>query len=1438
MQNFVAMTATEQTKLLNKKTVIRVLDIRQITTDILNLGEEGLRNLLEQIPQSITPQNNRNGFYNSINHFAVLADDYKRCQSKTPYIDSPPEIALRQLLYNDSLYPVVSNTGRKTTKEFAKEPSILRVRAGVRKEAFTIRGELISFAAEEPIDILGVVLSPAKVSSPLQQKNYLTDMSHQMRLNEMVQGGWYRFLDLVLASNKIRKRLMGPISQPLRDALHLPQELLAEGWTELKRLDTAHQVVKFPNSLQETTEVIRLLSHRYLRIFAYLEGENSIWLGRWFATHHAEKYMSHMIESLQKNNPDNSLTAAMDYTGDSYNITDTTTIRTVDPDHVIDLISKLSEVYPISKSPGPFRLPILYDLFRTGTMHILKLLMQDDGDSIAIALQRAGRIQNEQIIRQKTRKELSKDIGRARQYMIILEDKLGAERLAKVKHLTELHGVSDDPSHLLEAISDTANTKNAGKRDTEVVQTEYDNRKREIEMQVKNTCPHVALLLKLRAIKSSDEGMAILQKLRKFYKRYEFDGNQVRRKNKETSTNNVRGKFAWILCENCGFRVICPHVDTLIHMRGQNSPYDEIQDFLAKYAGNRQFTGSESYCKICSERLSDITYEERSSDVRVAGDMDSGLRRLIWIEALKASDDIRFSVPTDPRNFASTAVEVCYPLIVSAEKTISRKGGRQLTERADELDSVDPRTHLYVIIFIYAYILNLVRGSNQQNSAGGGPIKIDFEGVAPNSKTSEYVNRIMETIAHKNSSLINKIENITNEFIISRFREAYRLVIAMYGGQALSGQEIAKTLLTEIVELDPIYHYAKKVAKVTGHLPLYPARLPEEAHKEFASIMGDTLPTLMSSRPPPMFLNALMGKKAVFEIPRGVDAEYVYKDPDANLYTKIFNPEKGKNIPTGREISDLMNLPASSGGPIKTTGGWDTRLGGGRPFGKYDRAIYIQSYRLFVEYTTRVTSHETWEIFRTHFNEFLVSEAVYKQKHVHFAQPALYTFFDPLSRRPDQRTRQYNQAVHGHNITLLYDENGLRHQWSQYVYTDQQDHHLIFTRQQLHDKLFSGKDNVIMLDDYVLTDLQCSVCGILKSKVSKLDPAKVLQSLRVLTEFGAFFTYYESRCPIGGLHSFDGEVCTKCSLDLKLIQDHCSETALARKYYNKFYTNYREDRRRAVIPEIPTKTSRQTSQEGGPRELLAKNWVYDYGQILKTSQLLHHKGVTPSVIENIGATEKRSYADIRDGKGDPPMPEDRDHPRILAADSVMRLFTTYYNMLRNYPRLQHPPLILSNLMKTTPPPDALSEFAILFPDISCDYSIKLSYMQKHRSPADTLHFIIESFCVSVNTVHGFAKDGVPWYQELSQRFAIAVLEDVLLSEKLLSKPGPFNFMIFGDENVSSVNDSSGDNIEAYSGPGDVAEEVSEEYDPLADREENNPFSLEYVDISAENLDPN
>jgi hypothetical protein len=334
-------------------------------------------------------------------------------------------------------------------------------------------------------------------------------------------------------------------------------------------------------------------------------------------------------------------------------------------------------------------------------------------------------------------------------------------------------------------------------------------------------------------------------------------------------------------------------------------------------------------------------------------------------------------------------------------------------------------------------------------------------------------------------------------------------------------------------------------------------------------------------------------------------------------------------------------------------------------------------------------------------------------------------------------------------------------------------------------------------------------------------------------EIGAFYEFYASRCPKGLVHEWAGGRCAKCGLNITVLEgaNTALESNATREYYSRFSAQFAEERRSAreaqsndnlpdSAPDSDAKSS--ADKEVARMNLEADEWKPNYTLVVDAANLA---GVPPTLIEAIGQTDGREYADVVDGRGVPAPPTSPADPRIFAVDAEIRMFLADYNTLRAAGKIRKIPLPIAELINATGVPK--HELAALqLPEVGADYYDRFAAIVRRRNGADIYAFAIQSLCAMALKVA--SATGVhEWVGRLGAAFAKQELLLILRGQKLFAKPGPFNWAIFETED-------DGDALAAADQVGDVGEDIVMD----ENAEEDNPYSGDALDYDPGELGPN
>lgn len=1015
-----------------------------------------------------------------------------------------------------------------------------------------------------------------------------------------------------------------------------------------------------------------------------------------------------------------------------------------------------------------FDLSPLYDLFRTRAFDAYLQIITHGRDSAETFLMEEAARQLQIQFADTQAKNTFKQMAMAAQYIQIIEDKLGASRANDMPRFTN----GGSPERILASLQP---------KERVVVKTEYENRVQMWKSRTGNKCPHVKIESRMRSAATMADTARQLQALLAF--------GQV------SSKSTQKKSLDWIYCRNCNFRLICPHVRDKIILEAKKSTYDEIRTRLLKYVTTGR-TSSETnsleyFCRICGEQIADSSEDDTAEIMGRFGNLDESLRTVIWAEAVNAVADVHFQIPVDPRQFASASVDMLYNVILSIEKPLKasqRSRAKQTTVSSVEGqdDEILPIARLNVILAVYAYILNLIQSPKSN---------MRFENVRPGAKIDATIDAMMTRIVERHGGLITRMEEISQEFIMGRFQELFRAIKGLGADIHLRAVDAEEELWRQLVQIDPVYHYAARMARIANVLPVTAdVSRPEIARKEFETVMGASLPQLVknarANAKKPEFAQ-LYGKTLIVQIPPGTTLEYMYKNPEVNLFAKMFHPKIDERL-----ASPFLDLSKDLSQDLshEITGGKVTAFKKGlqksnkesvlwRPLRSastsvFDYGLVAISYDLLVQYETTILNRESEEKYLSRLKTVLRAERRYLQIRRELAtHPRIPFDFGAIRFRP--------QPVH---IGMLFDENGFHHDWSIFIMSTGKTEKMLELRQKSVLKaILSGE-----LTDAKLVDVKCSVCGITQTQAESLDENKVRESLRLANQMDTFFQFYESRCPEGNLHVWpDNSSCQKCGLrsgllSARRVEPSAALAAESRDYFSKYANKFDMDKQilSAALekPEFSEELSESESSKQAVKDL--SGWKYDYGIISKVADLVSAASgtqasgaqssvtpalVTPELIESMGAMEGRTYADVLEGKNAPPPLASIGDARIFAIASIVRGFIMEYNRLRFIIKNPKPSQFLTNIVeKAGVPKHEYEQLSHSLPEIGTDFITKYRAIIDEteerggpRTPLDVVNFGIEYLCRLVLQLLE-----LPTFK-VAHVFAVEALKMFLRQEKLL-----------------------------------------------------------------------
>ena len=1368
---------------------------------------------------------------------------------QSPYGDlismtAPPmdEVALRMLLANWAVRPVVENPYSKTE---AKMNSIT-IRAPSSIQAFTTAGMPMAFATGDQINVVGLAFDRAASGAPLiealyalpraEEANYslsnlptTSSMSNLPTIPTILSTGSYSASVLAVASSK---KTGADRSAPFEE----PQTKQSASVVKTALNHLGFDYLPFNNIHEELLESLaqtKNAANFYMSGAAAAIGESFVKAYmKQLAALSQEGVKSNILEGIIES-PIGWQVAALER-----------------QKFLLDQLQKIS-IAPLTVSPDEFvyKLSPLNDLQRLGAfntyMHVL--INGRESEIVEEFLARAASAAAKYTAESARTLTTERAMSHARLLIQMVEEKLGSKRMQEIVaklnavargapggRLAEFSASSTalrDPMAVLHLLT---------KNERTIVELAAKGRAAAADAAANNKCPHVRLLRKLRTAPDARSAALALADLRRVYLNEQSD--------KSRRSEQVSSVGCWLVCRSCGQNAICPHLIERIDLEGRGASYKEVRTRLEKYALQIGGDSGAYYCRCCAEQLA-LADPENDEAGRAAaslgrfGNLGAGLRTRVWAMTISAVRRVRFTVPTDERRFANAAADLLTP-ILEAEASMAAIAKRRRRETsalssAEELrEELDPRTELRASIFVYAYILDAIE--NEYAPAA-------FAGGKPGEKSSAVAARMLQLIMSEQGAQIAQIEDISAEYLRNQFTAAYKTIQS--GAPILPPQTVtdhAMQLVNTLTTSDPIYRYAGTVAKVANALPVAPPVEPMAARREFEKIMGGTLPAILQSAQEAAKmpdLVALFARRPALEVPLGTTLEFWLKDPRVILYSpqglykwpkgmgeseiKAFYGNSSTGSLTPEDISNNIRywlggrVAPKSHSKVVTNTGNKTSVAVIRRRGRaLEEGAFFEAWNLFHAYTTGVSNPEALAEYEKRKEAYRIAEDALRLEHA-------YKMVLPFDNKNNTTSQQF--VPEKVPITEIYDENGEKHSWGKdatfYYQTAPKDapKEIIINGAK---ETMTARNSGALPPDATLVDVGCAICAVRQSTVVNPTAEQIrntTKALRAATELAAFFLFYETRCPAGGIHDWKTtSACSKCGLESSIGPiKNTSITATVKNYYEKFVATFRKERSENAI------IAAATNLEQKDKEMMAKpkqtremiTFLPDYTKIVEAAAIAE---VSPAVLEAIGAAAGREFADIKEGMNAPPPPTSSSDPRIFVADSAVRALLAEYNSIR---KAFQDYIDLFNAAEI--PPEERGAAAASLPDIGADYNERFVAISMKYDPADLLSYIIQQLCDYAldisSTMFG--------EQKLGLAIAKHLLTIVVRGVRRMSKPGTFDWALFSGRD--DAEDEVPDEV------GDVGEDVLNEL-VYTDKEEapEDPFSGENMDYDTSEDNPN
>ena len=296
------------------------------------------------------------------------------------------------------------------------------------------------------------------------------------------------------------------------------------------------------------------------------------------------------------------------------------------------------------------------------------------------------------------------------------------------------------------------------------IKSAYKARQGFIESFTKNTCQHIHEYFLSRNAQTMQKRRKAYYKLRTFI---------------NTSSKDDTG---WLTCKNCSFNALCPHVKVLIEDELNDIKYSDTLAKLDRYVNHNAMEGDYvhnnevlvsydiKYCKICSEHIPSM------GDISAGGDQYrdtyKDINGKLWAYSNVIYGHLKFNPLVNVQDFAIMITNNILPVLA----TIDTTGDSDLISVMNtytQSGDISPKLDLYIWLFIYAYVLHMIR----ENIANPSPYHVKVRLATTESKTGRNVAAYAEALfTHIKANHRGLIDYVKSDSYEDMFKRAYTLL--------------------------------------------------------------------------------------------------------------------------------------------------------------------------------------------------------------------------------------------------------------------------------------------------------------------------------------------------------------------------------------------------------------------------------------------------------------------------------------------------------------------------------------------------------------------------------------------------------------------------------------------------------------------------------------
>lgn len=316
------------------------------------------------------------------------------------------------------------------------------------------------------------------------------------------------------------------------------------------------------------------------------------------------------------------------------------------------------------------------------------------------------------------------------------------------------------------------------------IQREYETKEEFKKAMEANRCPHLEILRKFRLAKE-------FKIKRKWYLELKpFISNPNETKHFHT-------------CKRCKFNIICSHITQSIEGVLNNTSGMEIREKLDWYRDRMDKSQHQYLCRICTEVLFDLNYDEIQGETYKI--LYTEIFKYLWSQSLNIFVTLRITPKVNIFDFCSIIVYGILPIITrSSIPDIKNKMNSYI-----QTGQLDVEFKVFIILYIYAYILNMIRFN--LSNPGSAYVHIQLEENIKGKNISNYAEAIVARFLTIHRSTFNQITEInTADLLITIYTELAKSDSTF----AIEQMNSLETIIFNEVIKNTIFNYSFQIATI------------------------------------------------------------------------------------------------------------------------------------------------------------------------------------------------------------------------------------------------------------------------------------------------------------------------------------------------------------------------------------------------------------------------------------------------------------------------------------------------------------------------------------------------------------------------------------------------------------------------------------------------